>query len=127
MSMWFWQAFIVTWVFKFWIDWLHLQMSWLHLTYSWHLMKEVSVYLFAGGVFHTFGLIILTLIPLQVEVLWLLTIKSYHQTLAFSSVVNLIFLKTGFRLLAVWNISIASCFILLTYIVGFWLISKKVP
>ena len=91
-----------------------------------NLLSDASCFASVGSAFHIFGSKIFKLLSPYVTVLWLLTSKSFGRTRAFCFLVKIFFIKSGFRLLAVLNISIANYFILFICMVGVPLIFKSV-
>ena len=84
-----------------------------NLTYSLNLLSDVSRFISVDSAFYIFGPKIFKLLSPYVTILWLLVIKLCGRTQAFYLLVKIFFRKSGFKLLTVLNISIASCFIFL--------------
>ena len=113
--------------FQIYLQRLHsLELPDQNLKNSLNLLSDVSRFIPVGNALHIFGPKIFKLLSLYVALLWLLLSKSYGPTRAFCLLVKKFFIKLGFKLLKVLDISVTNCFVLLLCMVEVPLIFKSV-
>ena len=106
---------------------LHLQVGPDHdLMYSLNLLKDVSFFIFSCSTFHIFGPSVMRLLLPYFSLLQFLTSKSKGRTLELVLDVKIVFMKWGFRSLAVLSISVASVLILLIFMDSLLFLTRRV-